>query len=51
MDLADYVLSHLTKNELNLLAELAPSYLEHLSLIIDSGIEAAMNIINQRTAT
>ena len=51
MDLADYVLSHLTKNEQNLLAELAPSYLEHLSLFIDSGTEAAMNIINQRTAT
>ena len=51
MDLADYVLSHLTKNEQNLLAELAPSYLEHISLIIDSGTEAAMNIINQRTAT
>ena len=27
MDLADYVLSHLTKNEQNLLAELSPSYL------------------------
>ena len=51
MDLADYVLSHLTKHEQNLLAKLAPSYLEHISLIIDSGIEAAMNIINQRTAT
>ena len=51
MDLADYVLSQLTKREQNLLAKLAPSYLEHISLIIDSGIEAAMNIINQRTAT
>ena len=51
MDLADYVLSHLTKNEKNLLAELSPSYLEQISLIIDSGTEAAMNIINKRTAT
>ena len=51
MDLADYVLSHLTKNEQNLLAELSPSYLEQISLIIDSGTEAAMNIINKRTAT
>lgn len=50
MDLADYVLSQLTQAEQKILADSIPSYLEHIQLIIDSGIEPAMNLINQRTA-
>ena len=50
MDLADYVLSQFTKGEQQLLADRMPSYLEHVMLILDRGIESAMNLINQRTA-
>jgi len=50
MDLADYVLSHFTKDEQQILADQMPTYLEHIGLVVDSGVEAAMNFINQRTA-
>lgn len=50
MDLADYVLSQFTKDEQQLLADRMPTYLEHLELILDSGVESAMNLINQRTS-
>jgi PTH1 family peptidyl-tRNA hydrolase len=50
MDLADYVLSKFSKDELKLLADRTPSYLEHIQLIIDKDTELAMNFINQRTA-
>jgi len=50
MDLADFVLSTFTPDELSLLANRMPSYLEQLQLIIDKGAEPAMNLINQRTA-
>ncbi|MGB0416332.1 MAG: aminoacyl-tRNA hydrolase [Coraliomargarita sp.] len=48
MDLADYVLSQFSKDEQSLLAEWIPTYLKHIALILDTGIEPAMNIINQR---
>ncbi len=50
MDLADYVLSKLTKDEQKLLVDQTPTYLEHFQLIIDKEPEYAMNFINQRTA-
>lgn len=50
MDLADYVLSQFTKDEQQILADQVSSYLEHIGLVIDTGTEAAMNFINQRTA-
>lgn len=50
MDLADYVLSTFSKDEQQLLADRMPTYLDHLNQIIDNGPEAAMNLINQRTA-
>ena len=51
MDLADYVLSKFTPDDLTLLADLMPTFLDHLRLVIDNGTEPAMNFINQRTAT
>ncbi len=51
MDLADYVLSKFTADEQLLLADLMPTYIEHIRLVIDNGAEPAMNFINQRTAT
>lgn len=48
MDLADYVLSQFSKDEQSLLADRMPTYLEHIALIVDKGIEPAMNLINQR---
>ncbi|MFP4165850.1 MAG: aminoacyl-tRNA hydrolase [Opitutales bacterium] len=50
MDLADHVLSRFTEDENKLLTENMPYYMNHLRLIIDNGIESAMNSINQRTA-
>lgn len=48
MDLADYVLSQFSKDEQSLLAEQMPTYIEQIAMILDQGIEPAMNIINQR---
>ena len=28
-----------------------PTYLEHIALVIDQGVEPAMNLINQRPST
>ncbi|MGB1127562.1 MAG: aminoacyl-tRNA hydrolase [Opitutales bacterium] len=50
MDLADYVLSQFRPSENDLLAERMPTYLDHLRLVVDRGIEPAFNIINQRTS-
>jgi len=50
MDLADYVLSPFSKDEQALLAARLPDTLEQLQLVVDRGVEAAMNIINQRKA-
>ncbi|WP_269522552.1 aminoacyl-tRNA hydrolase [Coraliomargarita parva] len=51
MDLADYVLSRFSKDEQETLAGQLPRYLDSVQLVVDKGIEPAMNIINQRTAT
>jgi len=51
MDLADYVLSKFSKNEQQILADQMPKYLEHICFAIEKGLEPAMNLINQRTAT
>ncbi|NCG09118.1 MAG: aminoacyl-tRNA hydrolase [Verrucomicrobia bacterium] len=51
MDLADYVLSNFTVDEKKLLTEQRPTYVAHLLHIIDSGIDTAMNTINQRNAS
>lgn len=48
MDLADYVLSTFSTSEKTLLADRTPTYLEQISLILEQGVEPAMNIINQR---
>lgn len=48
MDLADYVLSKLTKDEQIILKNQMPNYLEHMVRIIDSDYDTAMNSINQR---
>lgn len=48
MDLADYVLSRFRQEEKDLLTARMPTYLEHLRLVVDRGIEPAFNIINQR---
>ncbi|MFT4902025.1 MAG: PTH1 family peptidyl-tRNA hydrolase [Lentimonas sp.] len=50
IDLAEYVLSQFSKDEQQILADQMPTYLEHICLVVDLGTEAAMNIINQRTA-
>lgn len=50
MDLADFVLGAFTKDEQTLLADRTPTYLEQLQLILNQGVEPAMNLINQRTA-
>ncbi len=47
MDLADYVLSRFKADEKQLLLERMPTFIEHLRLVIDKGIEPALNIINQ----
>jgi len=51
MDLADYVLSRFKPAEKKLLDENAPTYMDHLRLIIDKDIETAFNTINQRKPT
>lgn len=51
MDLADYVLSDFKPEEKKILEKCYPDYYQHLRLIIDKGIEPALNIINQRTFT
>ncbi|HAV12173.1 MAG TPA: aminoacyl-tRNA hydrolase, partial [Opitutae bacterium] len=48
MDLADYVLGKFSQDDQTLLADSMPTYLDHISLVIDKGGEPAMNFINQR---
>ncbi len=50
MDLADYVLSRLTKDEQTLLADRRSEFIDQIHLILNEGLEAAMNTINQRKA-
>ncbi|MEO0510719.1 MAG: aminoacyl-tRNA hydrolase [Verrucomicrobiota bacterium] len=49
MDLADYVLSRFQPDEKDILTARMPTYLNHIRLVVDKGIEPAFNTINQRT--
>jgi len=51
MDLADYVLSKFSKDELSILADRSPIFLDQIHLILNEGIESSMITINQRIAT
>ena len=51
MDLAEYVLSKFSIDELTILADLSPSFLDRIHLILNEGIESSMKTINQRIAT
>ena len=51
MDLADYVLSKFKKDELSLLADRSPIFLDQIHLVLNEGIESSMITINQRIAT
>ena len=51
MDLADYVLSKFSKDELIILADRSPIFLDQIHLILNEGIESSMKTINQRIAT
>ena len=51
MDLADYVLSKFSKDELSILADRSPIFLDQIHLILNEGIESSMKTINQRKAT
>ncbi|MEC8614006.1 MAG: aminoacyl-tRNA hydrolase [Verrucomicrobiota bacterium] len=51
MDLADYVLSKFSKDELIILADRSPIFLDQIYLILNEGIESSMKTINQRIAT
>jgi len=50
MDLADYVLSQFSKSEQTYLAEKSAEFIDQIQLILNVGLEAAMNTINQRKA-
>ncbi|MDQ8193731.1 aminoacyl-tRNA hydrolase [Coraliomargarita sp. SDUM461004] len=50
MDLADYVLSQFSKDEQTLLADCTSLFLDQIDLILESGLDLAMNTINQRKA-
>jgi PTH1 family peptidyl-tRNA hydrolase len=50
MDLADYVLSQFSKDEQTYLAERSADFIDQIQLILNVGLEAAMNTINQRKA-
>ena len=51
MNLADYVLSKFSKDELIILADRSPIFLDQIHLILNEGIESSMKTINQRIAT
>ena len=51
MDLADYVLSNFTKYEQTILADCRTTYIDQLFLILNDGLVAAMNTINQIKST
>jgi len=51
MDLADYVLSSFDKDEETLLAARSADFIDQIHLVLNEGLEAAMNTINQRKAT
>lgn len=47
MDLADYVLSRFSADEQRLLEQATPVFTEQINLILNQGVESAMNTINQ----
>ena len=51
MDLANYVLSKFLKDELSILADRSPIFLDQIHLILNEGIKSSMKTINQRIAT
>lgn len=51
MDLAEHVLSRFPAGERTLLDSSMPRYLEQIALVVDKGIEPAMNVINQRPSS
>ena len=51
MDLADYVLSKFSEDELIILADRSSIFLDQIHLILNQGIESSMKTINQRIAT
>ena len=51
MDLADHVLSKFSKDELSILADRSPIFLDQIHLILNEGIKSSMITINQRIAT
>ena len=51
MDLADYVLSKFSKDELSILADRSSIFLDQIHLVLNEGIESSMKTINQRIAT
>lgn len=51
MDLADYVLSKFTKDEQTILADCQTTHIDHFNMIINDGLVAAMNKINQNIST
>ena len=51
MDRADYVLSNFTKYEQTILADCRTTYIDQLFLILNDGLVAAMNTINQIKST
>ena len=51
MDLADYVISKFSKDELSILADRSSIFLDQIHLILNEGLESSMKTINQRIAT
>ena len=51
IDLADYVLSKFTKDEQTILADCRTTHIDHFNMIVNDGLVAAMNKINQSKST
>ena len=49
--LADYVLQKFTSSDDSILKNLKPEVFQGIKLLIDNGVEAAMNTINRRPKT
>jgi PTH1 family peptidyl-tRNA hydrolase len=48
MDLKDYVLSRFSNEQLTIIEQKLPTYLEGLELLLERGVDPAMNQINRR---
>lgn len=51
MDLADYVLGHLSEEERAVMASRIPEFVRGLTLLVDKGAEDAMNLLNTKATT